>query len=147
MDLSKEAIQQIIRQVIAEELGKTGTSARQLDPSGVIGIDPAKVQLEDFPFPIESDRVKLVDVLDLDESPRLGCGLMEMDHTKFAWTLTYDEIDVVLEGTLEIIVDGRVTRATAGQIIYIPKNTSIQFSTPDRVRFIYVCYPANWADQ
>jgi ethanolamine utilization protein EutQ len=147
MELSRDAIQQIIREVIREEILKSGTSARQLDPSGVIGIDPAKVELEDFPFPIESDRVKLVDVLDLEESPRLGCGVMEMDHTAFAWTLTYDEIDIVLSGTLEIIVDGRATRATAGQIIFIPKNTSIHFSTPDHVRFIYVCYPANWADQ
>jgi ethanolamine utilization protein EutQ len=146
MNLSKAAIENIIREVIREEIGQTSAPARQLDPSGVIGIDPAKIALEDFPFPIESDRVKLVDVLDLDESPRLGCGIMELDQTKFAWTLTYDEIDVVLEGTLDIIVDGRTTRATAGQIIFIPKNTAIHFSTPDHTRFIYVCYPANWAD-
>ncbi|MDR1712343.1 MAG: cupin domain-containing protein [Propionibacteriaceae bacterium] len=146
MELSKSAIEAIIREVIREEIGRGGAPARTLDPSGVIGVATERVPLEPFPFPIESDRVQLVDVLSLEESPRLGCGIMEMDRTKFAWTLTYDEIDVVLEGTLEIIVDGRVTRATAGQVIYIPKNTSIEFSTPDKVKFIYVCYPANWAD-
>ena len=147
MNLSEQALEAIIRDVIREELGQQGTPARQLDPSGVIGIDPAAIPLEPFPFPIESDRVQLVDVLSLDESPRLGCGVMEMDRTKFAWTLTYDEIDIVMDGTLEILVDGRTVRAQAGQVIYIPKNTSIYFSTPDHVRFLYVCYPADWARQ
>ncbi|MBQ2899117.1 MAG: ethanolamine utilization protein EutQ, partial [Oscillospiraceae bacterium] len=27
------------------------------------------------------------------------------------------------------------------------KGTSIHFSTPDYVRFIYVTYPADWANQ
>jgi len=144
MNLSRQAIEQLVRDVVREELG---VGARQVDPSGVIGIDPAALPLAPFPFPIESDRVRLVDALSLDESPRLGCGLMELDHTSFAWTLTYDEIDVVLSGTLEILVDGRTVRASAGQVIFIPKNTAIEFSTPDTVRFLYVCYPANWAEQ
>ncbi|MDR1768478.1 MAG: cupin domain-containing protein [Propionibacteriaceae bacterium] len=153
MKLSKEAIEGIIREVIREELGQAGGPAKTLDPSGVIGVDPARVPLEVFPFPIETDppgrasAVKLIDLLTLDESPRLGCGTMELDACSFEWTLTYDEIDFVVDGTLDIITDGRPTRATAGQVIFIPKNTTVRFSTPDHVRFLYVCYPANWSDQ
>ena len=147
MNLSRSEVESIVRDVIREELGQGLPRARQVDASGVIGIDPAAITPEPFPFPIESDRVQLVDVLSLDESPRLGCGVMEMDHTKFAWTLAYDEIDIVLDGTLEVLVDGRAVRAAAGQVIYIPKNTAIRFSTPDHVRFLYVCYPANWAQR
>lgn len=55
----------------------------------------------------------------------MGCGIMELDHTSFEWTLTYDEYDLVLEGTLEIEIDGRVVTAGPGQIIYIPKNSHI----------------------
>jgi ethanolamine utilization protein EutQ len=147
MNLSKEAIEQIIREVIREEIGQGKESPRQIDPSGVIGFDPAKIKMEDFPFPIDTDRVKLTDVLTLDESPRLGCGVMVVDRTQLPWTLAYDEVDVVLEGTLDVIVDGRTTRATAGQVIYIPKNTSVIFSAPDCAKFVYVVYPANWAEQ
>ena len=38
----------------------------------------------------------------------MGCGIMELDHTSFEWTLTYDEYDMVIDGTLEIEIDGRV---------------------------------------
>jgi len=85
--------------------------------------------------------------LTVEESPRLGVGVMEMDQTSFEWTLTYDEIDYVIDGTLELIMDGRPVRATAGQVMYIPKNTKLRFSTPDKVRFLYAVYPANWAEQ
>lgn len=146
MELNKAFIESVIRDIIREELGGSG-GGRQVDPSGVIGIDPAAVTLEKFPFPIESDRVLLKDVLTLEESPRLGCGVMELDHTTFQWNLTYDEVDYVIEGTLEIIIDGRKVTAKAGQIIFIPKNTKISFSTPDKTRFVYICYPADWAEQ
>ena len=117
-----------------------------MEPSGVIGIAPKGIELEAFPFPIESDRVKLVDLTTVEESPRLGCGIMELDDTSFEWTLTYDEIDYIIEGTLDIVIDGRTVRANAGEVIYIPKNTKISFSTPNKTRFFYVVYPANWPD-
>ena len=148
MELDKKTIESIIREVIRDEWANSAQAGgRQIDPSGVIGIDPAGLQLEKFPFPIESDRVKLLDLVSLEESPRLGCGLMEMEDTKFEWTLTYDEIDYIIEGTLDILIDGRRVRATQGQVIFIPENTKIQFSTPDKTRFLYVCYPANWFEQ
>lgn len=148
MEFDKKAIENIIREVIREELGKVQEQPRrQVDPSGVIGITLEGLQLEKFPFPIESDRVKLLDLVNLEESPRLGCGLMELDDTSFEWTLTYDEIDYIIEGTLDIIIDGRTVRAEAGEVIFIPKNTKIHFSTPNKTRFLYICYPANWSEQ
>lgn len=148
MEFDKKAIEGIIRAVIREELQKEqGQPRRRVDPSGVIGISLEGLQLEKFPFPIESDRVKLLDIVSLEESPRLGCGLMELDNTNFEWTLTYDEIDYVIEGTLDILIDGRTVRAEAGEVVFIPKNTKIKFSTPNKTRFLYVCYPANWSEQ
>ena len=43
----------------------------------------------------------------LEESPRLGCGLMVMKDTTFDWTLEYDEIDYIISGQLDILIDGR----------------------------------------
>ena len=40
------------------------------------------------------DRVYTRDLFTLQESPRLGVGVMEMTDTTFPWTLRYDEIDV-----------------------------------------------------
>ena len=147
MEMDAGTLEQVIRKIIAEEIAKSKSGEeRHVDPSGVIGIDAKQVKCEKFPFPIESDRVFLKDVLTVEESPRLGCGIMEMEETSFEWTLTYDEVDYIIEGTLEILIDGRKVTANAGEIIFIPKDTKITFSTPNKTRFVYVVYPATWAD-
>lgn len=93
------------------------------------------------------DVVYTHDLFSLSESPRLGAGLMEMRKTTFDWTLSYDEIDYVIEGTLTILCDGRAVSAGPGEVILIPKGSSIQFSVPDYARFLYVTYPADWQHQ
>ena len=87
------------------------------------------------------------DLFTLEESRRLGCGVMEMKETTFDWTLNYDEIDYVIEGHLDIVIDGRLVSADAGELILIPKGSTIKFSVPNYARFIYVTYPADWASQ
>jgi len=146
MELDKKMIEGIIREIIREELSRAKEPVRKLDPSGVISVDPRDMELEDFPFPAEAKGITLKDLFTVEESPRLGAGIMELDHTSLDWTLTYDEVDYVIEGTLDIIIEGRKVSAGPGEIIFIPKNTSITFSTPDKTRFFYVVYPANWSD-
>ena len=59
-------------------------------------------------------------------------------------TLTYDEIDYVIEGQLSIHCDGRTETAGPGEVLLIPKGSKIQFAVPDFARFLYVTYPADW---
>ncbi|MFR4978972.1 MAG: ethanolamine utilization protein EutQ, partial [Butyricicoccus sp.] len=59
-------------------------------------------------------------------------------------TLTYDEYDVVLEGTLEIEIDGRIIKGDVGDIIYIPKGSHIHFQTPNHAKYVYTVFPADW---
>lgn len=93
------------------------------------------------------DQVYTHDLFSLAESPRLGCGIMEMEATTFDWTLNYDEIDYVIEGSLTIIKNGKSVTAEPGEIILIPKGSVIQFSVPEKARFLYVTYPADWNGQ
>ncbi len=94
-----------------------------------------------------SDRVWTRDLLSLEEAPRLGCGLMVMEDTTFPWTLNYAEMDYVIEGRLSILINGQTVTAGPGEVIHIPKGTSIQFSVQGRARFLYFVYPADWAGQ
>ncbi len=71
---------------------------------------------------------------------------MEMKETTFPWTLTYDEIDYIIEGRLEILIDGRRVVGEAGDVILIPKNSKIEFSAPNYAKFLYFVYPANWSE-
>ena len=145
MNISEELIREIITKVVeqaAQEQKKPDCGfEKTIDPSGIIGIKTSTVKCERF----KQDGVVLKDVVTLEEAPRMGCGVMELDHTSFEWTLTYDEYDIVLEGTLEIEIDGRIISGNAGDIIYIPKGSHIHFQTKDKCRYIYTVYPADWA--
>lgn len=144
MNISEQLIRDVIVKVL-QESGLCGCECqRQVDPSGIIGIKTSTVKLE--PFEGRED-VKLKDITTLEEAPRMGCGVMELtDGASFEWTLTYDEYDIVLEGNLEIEIDGRVVAGGPGDVIYIPKGSHIHFQTPDRAKYAYTVYPANWQE-
>jgi ethanolamine utilization protein EutQ len=92
-------------------------------------------------------KVRLKDVITSADGSSMAAGYMALDKGEFPWTLTYDEVDVVLEGELVITRDGKSVHARAGDTIFIPKGSKITFGTPDYVRFIYVAFPANWNEQ
>lgn len=91
--------------------------------------------------------VRLKDVITSGDSSSMATGYMALDKGEFPWTLTYDEVDIVLEGELIITRDNVAVHANPGDVIFIPKGSSITFGTPNNVRFIYVAFPANWNEQ
>ncbi|MCX6055555.1 MAG: cupin domain-containing protein [Chloroflexi bacterium] len=88
--------------------------------------------------------VRLKDVITSADGSPMASGYMTLDKGEFEWTLTYDEIDIVIEGELVITRGGQEVHCGPGDTVFIPKNSKITFGTPSRVRFVYVTYPANW---
>lgn len=165
MRSDKDYVEQMIIQVLKEKLEQHLGRCRQEanascgmhplgklrdEADGVIQLEVSKIEVrpEDrLDTGCAKDKVYTRDLFSLSESPRLGCGIMEMEQTTFDWTLNYDEIDYVIEGSLTIIKNGRCVTAGPGEIILIPKGSVIQFSVPQKARFLYVTYPADWAEQ
>jgi len=85
-------------------------------------------------------------VITQDRSP-MGAGYMSLDKGEMQWTLTYDEIDIVLEGELVITRGSEQVRGKTGDVIYIPKGSSITFGTPNWTKFVYVVFPVNWNEK
>lgn len=91
--------------------------------------------------------VRLKDVVVTQDRSPMGAGYMSLDKGEMAWTLTYDEIDIVLEGELVITRGTEQVRGGPGDTIYIPKGSSITFGTPSHTRFVYVVFPVNWNEK
>ena len=146
--VDNDLLRKIIGQVVAEQsqVQRDSFEKRMDAESGVISVRTPEVKPKPFDTGKDGDNVYLTDLFSLEESPRLGCGIMEMKASCFDWVLNYDEIDYVIEGRLEIIINGKKIVGEAGDTLLIPKNTAIQFSVPDFARFLYVTYPANWED-
>lgn len=143
MNISESLIRDIVECVLREAVeSEKAPFEKHVDPNGIIGIKTSTVKCE----PFEQDGVALKDLVTLEEAPRMGAGVMELDHTSFEWALTYDEYDMVIEGELEIEIDGRIVRGGPGDIIYIPKGSHIHFQTPTFTRYAYFVYPANWQE-
>lgn len=145
-EFNRKMIETLVRQIVTEQLMPT----KQVDPSGVASIKLPEITVSEedrLDTGNPNDIVYTKDLFSLEESPRLGCGLMVMKETTFDWTLDYDEIDYVISGKLDIIIDGRKVSASAGELILIPKNSKIQFSVTEEARFVYVTFPADWQNQ
>lgn len=146
----KNIIEDVVRQVLMEKMSSLSQFTKDVDPSGVLSVKLPLLEVDEndrLDTGTPSDVVYCKDLVTLEESPRLGCGLMVMKDTTFDWTLEYDEVDYIIEGTLTVIVDGRRISAGPGEILFIPKSSSIQFSVEGDARFVYVTYPADWASQ
>ena len=88
--------------------------------------------------------VGLTDLVTGDDGSSMAAGFMQWDNAFFPWTLNYDEIDMVLEGELHVRHEGETMIAKAGDVMFIPKGSSIEFGTTSSVKFLYVAWPANW---
>jgi ethanolamine utilization protein EutQ (cupin superfamily) len=124
----------------------SSTSERVVDPSGLVLVRGDTVKLARFPGAGPDRNVGLADVITARDGSPMTAGLMSWSREdSFPWSLDYDEVDLVLEGVLQITIDGRTLEGRAGDVFYIPKGSKILFGTPWRTKVFYVTYPADWA--
>lgn len=136
MEIDKELIEKIVKQILSEH---KQTKIKSFKP-----LEEKITEADRLDTKNPEHRVYTKDLMNLSESPNLGFGIMEMEKTTFDWTLNYDEIDVVLEGSLNVLEGDFKKTAQKNEAIYIPKGSSIKFSAPEYAKFLYITYPADW---
>ncbi len=93
-----------------------------------------------------ANQVGLVDLINQADGSQIAAGMMAWDNCFFPWTLNYDEVDYIIEGELHIRCGGQTVVAKAGDVLFIPRNSTIEFGTPSHVKFFYVAHPVNWTE-
>jgi ethanolamine utilization protein EutQ len=138
--------------LIRETESAAGFASKRVDvpnlpPLKVVHVSDVRVEsfLEGRTTP--GTNVWLKDVVVTQDRSPMGAGYMSLDKGEMQWTLTYDEIDIVLEGELVITRGSEQVRGKPGDVIYIPKGSSITFGTPNWTRFVYVVFPVNWNEK
>ncbi|WFD12344.1 cupin domain-containing protein [Tepidibacter hydrothermalis] len=90
-------------------------------------------------------KVYYQELISKDESS-MSSGFLTIDHSKFDWELTYEEIDYVIEGSVTVTIGGKALTAYPGDVLYIPSGSKVTWESNDKAKLFYVTYPANWAD-
>ncbi|WP_148134568.1 cupin domain-containing protein [Candidatus Formimonas warabiya] len=144
--------QEMIAKIVMEVMAKLPQFClpeivKEVDPqSGFCLVKGNTVTCDTFETGNPQDKVGIKEILTRRESPNMATGFMTLEKSSFDWHLGYEEIDYVVEGTLEFIVNGKKFSGQAGDVFYIPAGTDVTFTTPDKCKFFFVTYPANWAD-
>lgn len=109
-------------------------------------VDARAITLEPFPYdgPEPGQSVMCGDVVTSAHGSPIAAGFLTLTRGSFPWTLTYDEIEYVIEGELHIGLPSGPVVGRPGDVLYVPKGTAITFGTPSWAKFLYVTFPADW---
>jgi ethanolamine utilization protein EutQ len=80
-------------------------------------------------------------------SRHMGGGIEYLENTVIEWTVTYDEILFIHEGTLTLEFGGDQHQCTAGDIVWLPEGTQLKYVAKERVGYFYALHPVDWASQ
>ncbi|MDR3362224.1 MAG: ethanolamine utilization acetate kinase EutQ [Desulfovibrio sp.] len=148
-----DVVDQLVKKVAGQQAAGQASSAppesgfqSQTTGKGIKHVSGDTIKMGIFDGAGRENRVGVIDVVTADDGSSMAAGFMAWENCFFPWTLTYDEIDFVQEGELHIRCAGETVVGKAGDVIFIPKNTSIEFGTPTRVKFLFIAYPANWQE-
>lgn len=141
-----------VRSIVTALLGSGGGGApaptvSRKPPVLHASIRDAKLEPFPYPGPPADMAVNTVDVVTADDGSPVAAGYMSITKGEFPWTLTYDEVQVVLEGELHLGGEAGGKIGRPGDVLFVPKGSSITFGTPSWAKFVYVTFPANWEDQ
>ncbi|AJR08953.1 ethanolamine utilization acetate kinase EutQ [Photobacterium gaetbulicola] len=138
----------LIKELINKALQDFGVqappSARQINDDGIVLVRGSAVQLGEFDG-APGKNIGLTDVIGAQDNSNMGVGYMGWENAFFPWTLCYDEVNVVLEGEFHVKTASGTTIGQPGDVIFIPKGSTVEFGTPTHVRYVYITYPAEWA--
>ncbi|EOH85293.1 cupin domain-containing protein [Enterococcus asini] len=143
--LSKEGFVAMLRALLADSQEPSLPYVCKKHSNGLKSIQGKSVKMAVFETGNPNANVHCQELIGQEES-QISAGFLEIDHSSFDWELTYEEIDYVIEGTLQVTIDGITYTAEAGDVLFVPKNSRVTWGSPNKAKIFYATYPANWAD-
>lgn len=151
--IDRDMIYQVVKAVLTNSLlANVSTPSPETpfradcDPkSGLKIVRGRTVKLETFDTGDSSTNVAYREVVSKEES-QMSSGFLTIEKSSFEWELCYEEIDIILEGSLSITINGETYHAHQGDVLFVPKGSKVTWSSAEYVKLFYVTYPANWPD-
>lgn len=118
----------------------------ECDPSGVKVIRGKSVKMDYFDTENPNNKVYFQEIVHKEECS-MSAGFLTIDHSSFDWELCYDELDMILEGSVSVTINGKTYTANAGDVLMVPKGSKVTWGCKNEYgRLFYATFPANWPD-
>ncbi|QDR82448.1 cupin domain-containing protein [Sporomusa termitida] len=149
----KDFIYQVVKAVLASRLLVNAPASLPEAPfladynpqSGLKIVRGRTVKLAPFATGDPGTSVAYREVVSKDDS-QMSAGFLTIEKSSFDWELDYEEIDMILEGSLSITINGETYEACQGDVLFVPKGSKVTWRSSGYVKLFYVTYPANWAE-
>ena len=142
LPINKNTLIQLLKMILA---GETASFQCEQHDSGLKVVKGESVKMAPFDTGDPNAKVYYQELISKEEA-QISAGFLEIDHSSFDWELTYEEIDYVISGTLEITIEGQTFTANPGDVVFVPKDSKVTWCSPNKVKLFYATYPANWPD-
>ena len=140
-DMSEALIDRLIASVLAEmgacAAPETRPGVRQA--GGVTHVD-SKAQY--WGGSRAKGSVAVMDVLSPAKGDAASVGYLDWENLSFSWTFRRTEVLVVLEGDLNLSIEGTTFSAAHGDVFSIPAGTEVELSSSGHVRCATVAVAA-----
>lgn len=143
-NVNPDLIEKIVAEVMAnlKKNNKPREMVKEADPCGLRLVRGDSVYLETFNTGKPEDQIKIRELFNLRECPKMSTGFMEIKNTVFDCKVKGDEICYIIQGTLECTVNGNRYLVQTGDVLYVPANSQVKYSALEKVKYFYVTYPA-----
>jgi ethanolamine utilization protein EutQ len=90
--------------------------------------------------------IYLGDVVDATNSDSMSVGFAQYAKgSSNAWVVTYDEVLIITKGVFGVRSDKSDQVASAGEVLFLKKGTSLTYYASEDTQLVYVSFP-HWAD-
>ncbi len=126
-----------IKSPAAQAANDVEKSSALLTWDGVSLIDGDQL-LDECSGPDIPGKVLISDAIRCHEQSPLTATYMKWEKTSFSRTVEFPEINIILEGKLNIVMDGNTLSAKTGDLIYMAEGASVTYDSPNGVKLACV---------
>lgn len=111
-----------------------------------ITADPALIPFDSLNFSPRfeyGDQAKVVEICGTAKGTELGTGFGRFTNATIPWKIKYDEVLLVLEGSVTVETDAGSFTAGPKDCVWLPKGTDLVYKAESALVY-YAIHPANW---
>jgi ethanolamine utilization protein EutQ len=107
------------------------------NPSGLKIVRGNSVRMEYLDTGNPINDVRYQELISTSDSALMNAGFLEINDCSFPWEVGCDEMYYIMQGPLQITVNGASYAAETGDVVNLPVGVTVNFTAKGRVRVFY----------